>query len=152
MHASITFPFILAAVCLYVFDHVARIARTRYTVAWLTAEHALNGGTALVHVPSLGAGWRAGQHVRLRVVSSAWFGWWATWLVSRARPFTIAAGPGVGGMMLPIKAKGSWTHNLLRMAGEAADARPVDRSMDTERGRGPAREIRVIIEGPYSKH
>ncbi|KAI9451845.1 ferric reductase like transmembrane component-domain-containing protein [Russula earlei] len=149
-HSHATLPYILAAVGLYVFDHLARIARTRYTTAWLTAEHALNGGTTLVHVPSLGAGWRAGQHVRLRVVSRAWFGWWATWLVNRARPFTIAAGSNSSGMMLPVKAQGSWTRGLLRMSGDAADARPEEKFTDIERGRGPAREVRVIVEGPYS--
>ncbi|KAH9980123.1 hypothetical protein BGW80DRAFT_480803 [Lactifluus volemus] len=52
--------------------------------------------------------------------------------------------------MLPIKAKGSWTRNLLRMASGAADARPKGGPMDTERGRGPARKVRIILEGPYS--
>jgi ferric-chelate reductase len=137
---------------LYLFDHLARIARTRYATGWLTAEPALNGGTTLVYVPSLRAGWRAGQHVRVRIVSSAWFGWWATWFICRARPFTIAAGSDSGGMMLPIKALGSWTRNLLRMAGDADDARPEPMFTDPERGRGPAREVRVIVEGPYSKY
>jgi hypothetical protein len=105
-----------------------------------------------VHVSTIGAGWRAGQHVRLRVVSNAWFGWWATWLVCRARPFTIAAGSDTSGMMLPVKAQGSWTRNLLRMSGDAADARPKEKITDTERGRTPAREVRVIVEGPYSKY
>lgn len=136
---------------LYAFDHLARIARTRYTTGYLTAEHALNGGTTLVHVRSLRAGWRAGQHVRVRVVSNAWFGWWATWFFCRARPFTIAAGSDSSCLMLPIKAMGPWTRNLLRMAGEADDARPEPLYTDVERGRGPAREVRVIIEGPYSK-
>jgi len=145
-------PYVLTAVGLYVFDHLARIARTRYTTGWLTAEPALNGGTTLVHVPSLRAGWRAGQHVRVRVVSNVWFGWWATWFLCRARPFTIATGSDSGGMMLPIKAMGSWTRNLLRMAGEADDARPEPMYTDLEHGRGPARGVRVIIEGPYSKY
>lgn len=143
-------PYVLTAVGLYVFDHLARIARTRYTTAWLTAEHALNGGTTLVHAPFLGAGWRAGQHIRLRVVSSAWFSWWATWLVCRARPFTIATGSNSTGMLLPVKAHGPWTRSLLRMSGEAADARPEEKFTDTERGRAPAREVRIIVEGPYS--
>ncbi len=55
-------------------------------------------------------------------------------------------------MMLPIKVMGSWTRNLLRLAGEADDARPEPVYTDTERGRGPARGVRVIIEGPYSKY
>lgn len=38
------------------------------------------------------------------------------------------------------------------MSGEAADARPKERFADTERGRGPSREVRVIVEGPYGKH
>ncbi|KAI9442783.1 hypothetical protein F5148DRAFT_1327290 [Russula earlei] len=87
-------------------------------MAWLTAENALNGST------TLGTGWRAGQHVHLRVVSRAWFGWWATWLVNCARPFTIAAGSDSSGMMLPVKAQGSWTHGLLHMSGDVVDAHP----------------------------
>ncbi|KAH9991983.1 hypothetical protein BJV74DRAFT_771842 [Russula compacta] len=149
-HSSTSFPYLLAAVGVYIFDHLIRLARTRYTTAWLTAEHALNGGTTLVHVPSLGAGWRGGQHVRLRVISDAWFGWWTTWIFGRARPFTIAAASNSGGMMLIIKAQGSWTRNLLLMSGDAADARPPEKFPDAERGRGPAREVRVIVEGPYS--
>ena len=151
-HAPTTLPYIIAAAGLFGFDRIARIFRTRYTKAWLTAEHALNGGTTLVYLPSLGAGWRAGQHVRLRVVSSAWFGWWTTWFFSRGRPFSIAAGSDSVGMMLSVKVQGSWTRRLLDMSGEAADARPKERFADTERGRGPSREVRVIVEGPYGKH
>jgi ferric-chelate reductase len=151
-HARASLPYVLTAVGLYVFDHLARIARTRYTTGWLTAENALNGGTTLVNVRSLRAGWRAGQHVRVRVVSNAWLGWWTTWFFCRARPFTIASGSDSSCMMLPIKAMGSWTRNLLRLAGEADDARPEPAYTDVERGRGPAREVRVIIEGPYSKY
>ncbi|KAI9457618.1 ferric reductase like transmembrane component-domain-containing protein [Lactarius psammicola] len=150
MHYPPILPYLLAAAVLYAFDHIARIARTRYTTAWLTAENALNGGTTLVDIPSLGAGWRAGQHVRIRVVSDTWFGWWGTWLIGRARPFTIATGSNSGGMMLEIKAQGAWTRKLLRMADGASDARPAEKSTDAERGRGPAREVRIIVEGPYS--
>jgi ferric-chelate reductase len=151
MHSNSSWLYILAAGGLYVLDHLARFFRIRYAKAWLTPVHALNGGTTLIHVPSLGAGWRAGQHVRLRVVNIRWFGWWTTWF-GRARPFTIATASGTGGMILPIKADGKWTRTLLRMASVAASAHPDVRSMDTERGRGPAREVRVIIEGPYGKH
>ena len=146
-------PYVLTAVGLYAFDHLARVVRTRHTTGWLTAEHALNRGTTLVHVPSLRAGWRAGQHVRVRVVSGGWLAWLATWFLCRARPFTIAAGSDSGGVVLQIKALGSWTCNLLRVADDADDARPATRpeqiSTDAERGRGSVREVRVIIEGPY---
>ncbi|KAH9166989.1 hypothetical protein EDB89DRAFT_1856948 [Lactarius sanguifluus] len=147
MHQPFMLPYILAAVALYAFDHIARIARTSYTTAWLTAENALNGGTTLVNVPSLGGGWRAGQHVRIRVIGDTWFGWLATWLVGRARPFTIATGPNSGGMQLVIKARGPWTRKLLRMAA-ASDA--AEKPADAELGCKSAREVRVIVEGPYS--
>ncbi|KAH9075008.1 hypothetical protein EDB83DRAFT_1887989 [Lactarius deliciosus] len=147
MHQPIMLPYILTAVALYAFDHIARIARTRYTTAWLTAENALNGGTTLVDVPSLGGGWLAGQHVRIRVIGDTWFGWLATSLVGRARPFTIATGPNSGGMQLVIKARGPWTRKLLRMAATSDVA---EKPTDTELGRKPAREVRVIVEGPYS--
>jgi ferric-chelate reductase len=152
MHAPSTFPYILIAAGLFAFDRLARLFRTRCTKAWLTGEHALNGGTTLVHVPALGAGWRAGQHVRLRVVSDAWFGELMAWLFGRARPFTIASGSGSGGMILSVKAQGSWTRKLLRKSAGAADARPKERYCDLERGRGPAREVPIIIDGPYGRY
>jgi predicted ferric reductase len=152
LHRSACVPYVLAAVGLYAFDHLVRIVRTRHTTGWLTAEHALNGGTTLVHVPSLRAGWRAGQHVRVRVVSGGWFAWLATWFLGRARPFTIATGPHSGGMMLQIKAVRSGTRNLLRMAGDAGDINLKEMSTSVEHGRGSARGVRVIVEGPYGKY
>ena len=145
-------PYVLAAVVLYSVDHVIRVVRTRHTTGWLTAEHAVNRGTTLVHVPSLRAGWRAGQHVRFRVASGGWSVWLATWFLFRARPFTIATGPDSGGMMLHIKAVGSWSRNLLRMAEDAEDVRLKGISSSAESGRGAAREVRVIIEGPYGNY
>ncbi|KAH9000461.1 hypothetical protein EDB92DRAFT_1940194 [Lactarius akahatsu] len=147
MHKPFIWPYILAAVALYAFDHVARTARTRYTTAWLTAETALNGGTILVEVPSLGAGWRAGQHVRIRVTGDTWFSWLATWFVGHARPFTIATGSNSGGMLLVIKARGAWTRKLLRIAAAGSAA---GKSADAEGGCDGAREVRIIVEGPYS--
>ena len=147
MHTPSVFPYILAAVALYAFDHTVRIARTRYTTAWLTAETALNGGTTLVSVPSLDAGWRAGQHVRIRVIGDSWYSWLTTWFVGRARPFTIASASNSGGMLLVIKARGAWTRKLLRMAA-ADDA--TEKSTQAELGHNPTREVRIIVEGPYS--
>jgi predicted ferric reductase len=155
-HRKACVPYVLTAVGLYAFDRLVRVVRTRHTRGWLTAEYSLNGGTTLVRVPSLRAGWRAGQHVRVRVVSGGWLAWMATWFLCRARPFTIAAGSGSGGVVLQIKALGSWTRNLLRVAGDAEEARPPRRpeqnSTDVERGRRSAREVRVIIEGPYGNY
>ncbi|KAI9455090.1 hypothetical protein BJY52DRAFT_685195 [Lactarius psammicola] len=147
MHHPPILPYILVAVGLYAFDYIARIARTRHTTAWLTAEKALNGGTTLVGVPSLGAGWRAGQHVRIRIIGDTRFSWLATWFVGRARPFTIATRSNFGGVLLVIKARGTWTRKLLHMA-VAGDA--TEKSTNAESGHEPAREVRIIVEGPYS--
>jgi ferric-chelate reductase len=155
-HRIVCVPYVLGAVGLYAFDHLVRVVRTRYTTGWLTAEQALNGGATLVHVPSLRAGWRAGQHVRVRVVSGGWLAWLATLVLCRARPFTIAAGSDSGGMMLQIKALGSWTCDLLRVAGDADKSRRAKRPeqifTDVEHRRRSAREVRVIIEGPYGNY
>ena len=151
-HRSACVPYVLTAVGIYAFDHLVRVVRTRYATGWLTAEHAVNRGTTLVHVPSLRTGWHAGQHVRVRVVSGGWLAWLATWFLCRARPFTIAARSDSRGVMLQIKALGSWTRNLLRVA-DANNARPARRPeyipTNVEHGRGSPREVRVIIEGPY---
>jgi len=147
-HCPFVLPYIIAAVVLYGFDHIARLARTRYTTAWLTAENTLNGGTTLVSIPSLDAGWRGGQHVRIRVIGDSWFGW-LTWFVGRARPFTIATGSNSGGMLLVVKAKGAWTRKLMRMAA-AVDDDIKEKYPEVELGRAPTREVRVIVEGPYS--
>ena len=59
-HAPTALPYVLTVVGLYRFDHLARIARTRY-----------NGGTMLVHVPSSRlACWptRPGSHCQQCVV------------------------------------------------------------------------------------
>jgi ferric-chelate reductase len=152
-HRSACVPFVRAAVVLYSIDHVVRIVRTRHTTGWLTAEPAVNRGTTLVHVPSLRGGWRAGQHVRFRVASGGWLAWMVTWFFCRSRPFTIAAGPDSGGMMLQVKALGSWSRKLLRMAEDTDNVvRLKEMSTSAERGRGSAREVRVIIEGPYGNY
>ncbi|KAA1477803.1 hypothetical protein DENSPDRAFT_919417 [Dentipellis sp. KUC8613] len=114
-HPSLITPYILTPLLLYALDHGLRLARTRLARARLHALPALNGGTTRVAVPALGAGWRAGQHVRLRVVgagsgSSVWAVLGA-WAMGRARPFTVASAPGGGGMELLVKSggRGLWT-------------------------------------------
>ena len=94
-------------------------------------------GTTLVRIPTLNAGWRAGQFVRLRVLSRG-MGWYA-W--SEAHPYTIASaceGPGGGEMVFMIKKCGLWTRKLYDIASAPAD--------DDEKSE---RTVRVLVEGPY---
>ena len=86
-----------------------------------------------VEIPAINAGWRAGQHVRLRVISfkMGWFGW------AKVHPFTIAnvAESGPEGMVLMCKRAGGWTRKLYEIAKLGV-------------GCG-GREVRVVVEGPY---
>lgn len=90
-----------------------------------------------VEVPSLNAGWRAGQHVRLRVLSSSmgWLGW------SEVHPFTIAnTTRSPEGMILMCKKTGRWTGSLFNMAQTSSYG---------ENGKEAGRDVTVIVEGPY---
>lgn len=102
---------------------------------------------------NINAGWRAGQHVRVRILSTGigWFGW------TEMHPFTIASvgasdapvGGGAGntrkrsrggeeGMVLMCKRAGRWTTRLFEMAKMGG-------YMDGFMGR----EVKAWIEGPY---
>ena len=104
-----------------------------------------------IEVPSLNSGWRAGQHVRIRIFSSSlgWLGW------TESHPFTIASAPvisskqgrtvGEEGLILICKNAGGWTRKLYDMAKksgyiEAGIADGVD----------IGKTVAVMIEGPYS--
>jgi ferric-chelate reductase len=105
-----------------------------------------------IEIPNINAGWRAGQHVRIRILSSGmgWFGW------SEMHPFTIASvgasrssrggavsrgGSGAeDGMVLMCKKTGTWTRSLFEMA-------KLGGYIDGFAGR----QIKVWVEGPYGE-
>ncbi|KAG0693019.1 hypothetical protein DFH29DRAFT_1007765 [Suillus ampliporus] len=94
-------------------------------------------GITRVEVPSLNSGWCAGQHVRLRVLSSS-MGWWG-W--TEVHPFTIANVKQTSeGMVLMCKRTGHWTSSLFSMAQTASYG---------ETGKDVGCDVRVIVEGPY---
>ena len=93
-----------------------------------------------VEMPSIKSGWRAGQHVRIRILSSEM----GLLGCKIAHPFTVANVPGMcgeSGMVLLSKKTGQWTTGLYNLAARTSDS-------GTERG-DCAREVRVIVEGPY---
>ncbi|KAI0954316.1 hypothetical protein AcV7_007581 [Taiwanofungus camphoratus] len=88
-----------------------------------------------IEVPQLNAGWRAEQHLRIKVLSRGMgrLGW------SESHPFTIASvskDHGAEGLVLMCKKAGDWTGKLAKRAeyGEAG---------------GVGRDVKVLIEGPY---
>ncbi|KAG0697450.1 hypothetical protein DFH29DRAFT_1003688 [Suillus ampliporus] len=134
-HEPACVPYIIAACVFYIFGHVIRAVKTRITTARPRPLPEL--GITRVEVPSLNSGWRAGQHVRLRVLSSS-MGWWG-W--TEVHPFTIANVTQTSeGMVLMCKRTGRWTNSPFSMAQTASYG---------ETGKDVGRDVRVIVEGPY---
>lgn len=134
-HEPTCVPYVVAASVFYILDHVVRAVKTRITTAKLRPLSEL--GITRVEMPSINAGWRAGQHVRLRVLSSS-MGWWG-W--SEVHPFTIAnVAETSEGMVLMCKKTGRWTSSLFSMAQTASYS---------ETGLKLGCDVRVMVEGPY---
>ncbi|KAI0081353.1 hypothetical protein K474DRAFT_1588112 [Panus rudis PR-1116 ss-1] len=151
-------PYVAIAAALYVIDRVFRVVRSRIGTAHIETIPEI--GTTLVRFnqPRLNAGWKAGQHVRVRVMSlkMGWFAW------ADVHPFTIASAPRApsvaahfrthptlatqgddgGELVLMIKKAGDWTDRLYHLADEPARERPLD---------NPGTNIKMIVEGPYGE-
>ncbi|KAL5524840.1 hypothetical protein ACEPAF_9986 [Sanghuangporus sanghuang] len=140
-HESVCINWALLSVGIYGLDHFLRVIKTRFAVAKLTAVPEL--GITRVELPGVGAGWRAGQHVRLRVMSGEMglIGW------SVAHPFTIANASDSEsghGLVLLCKKAGSWTDKLYAAANRSGSY-----GSEEKYGAQRIREMRVIVEGPY---
>ncbi|PFH47037.1 hypothetical protein AMATHDRAFT_153113 [Amanita thiersii Skay4041] len=152
IHKPTTLPYIIALLFPFGIDYGLRILKTRYVSATIRPLPALNA--TRIEIPSINTGWRAGQHVRVRIVSSSmfsfsWFGW------TESHPFTIASAPvlsgsgrpavGEEGMVLICKKSGNWTGTLFEMA---------KRSGYIESGLTPGgvdigRSVKLLVQGPY---
>jgi ferric-chelate reductase len=133
----------------YGLDYAFRFFKSRFVTATIRPMPSLS--STRIEVPSLNSGWRAGQHVRIRIFSTSlgWLGW------TESHPFTIASAPvisskqgrtvGEEGLILICKNAGGWTRKLYDMAKksgyiEAGIADGVD----------IGKTVAVMIEGPYS--
>lgn len=134
LHNGTTFPWVLTALGVYGFDHLLRALKTRICTATLRPIPEL--GVTRIEIPHLNAGWRPGQHVRLRILSTGVgiLGW------SEAHPFTIASVSGEG-LSLMVKKAGDWTNKVYDMA-TMSDA-------IHKGGWGAEKKAKVWIEGPY---
>lgn len=139
MHFESAVKYVLLGVVIYAVDNFMRIVKTRVTKARVRALPEL--GITEVELPTVTTGWRAGQHVRIRFLTTelgitSW---------SIAHPFTIAnASDSAGGKGLTLLCKkaGRWT-NSLYAAAERAD------HYGMEGGYGHYRKMNVMVEGPY---
>ena len=141
-HKPAIVPYVLAAVGIYAIDHLARLAKLRICEARIKPLPELE--TTRIQIPTLNTGWRAGQHVRLRVLSSrmgGWLGW------AENHPFTIASMPNSeNGLILMCRqtgSAGSWTTRLFDLAKASGYGHG-------ERGKTAAGgDVMVMVEGPY---
>ncbi|KZT58484.1 hypothetical protein CALCODRAFT_495000 [Calocera cornea HHB12733] len=116
-------PWIISGLAIYACDLVARMMRMRYKTAYLEP---VGDQMTLVHIPHAAGRWRAGQHVRLRLVLGT--------RILQAHPLTIINSAPTGdktrsqGMWLAARVAGDWTGEL--------------------NGLGKT-HLRVIFDGPY---
>ncbi|KAH9482731.1 Ferric/cupric reductase transmembrane component B [Psilocybe cubensis] len=132
MHKKSTFPYVVTAAVLFAVDHLLRVVKTRCSTAFLRPIPEL--GLTRVEIPGINAGWRAGQHVRLRVVSSGMglLGW------AENHPFTVANISNTEeGMVLLCKESGDWTRRLEKIAKSSTHEGTI------------GRQVKVMVEGPY---
>ncbi|KAJ6551431.1 hypothetical protein B0H19DRAFT_1157610 [Mycena capillaripes] len=131
-HYPQVIPYLYATTAIYGFDKLMRLAKTRISTATIRPIPEL--GVTRVEIPYINKGWRAGQHVRIQVFSSAMgiFGW------AEVHPFTIASeSNSKEGLVLMCKKTGTWTHKLFATAS------------NTGAEWGVGRNVRVVVEGPY---
>ncbi|KAL4078074.1 hypothetical protein J3A83DRAFT_4087325 [Scleroderma citrinum] len=134
-HAPISRPYVLTAVVVYGLDHFIRLLKTRVTTANIRVVPEL--GLTCVEIPTINKGWCAGQHVRLRVLSTGE----GLWDALEAHPFTISTVPGnKQGLVIACKDVGRWTSKLFNMANSSTRG---------ERGLTDVKTVRVMVEGPY---
>ncbi|KAK2467906.1 hypothetical protein APHAL10511_000201 [Amanita phalloides] len=143
-HRTSTLLFVVAVAALYGLSLVLRLMKTRIVTATIRPLPSLSA--TRIEIPKVNSGWRAGQHVRVRILSMQLgrFGW------AESHPFTIASapvaeGPVVGddSLTLICKKTGTWTAKLFEMAKEGY------LESGFAQGAEVGRTIKIMIEGPY---
>ncbi|EIN12070.1 hypothetical protein PUNSTDRAFT_119206 [Punctularia strigosozonata HHB-11173 SS5] len=132
-HEARTAQYAFGTAMLYAADRALRLIRSRIVTGTLSPIPEL--GMTRITVP-YNAGWRPGQHVRIRILSSGMglLRW------SESHPFTISTAPLTEeNLVLMCKATGGWTTNLYNLAcGKRDNEEPT-----------ASRTVHVWIEGPY---
>ncbi|KAJ9101718.1 hypothetical protein QFC21_003057 [Naganishia friedmannii] len=128
MHISAALPYCLAGASLYGADILLRASRTR--IAEANLQVAPGTDSTIISVPGLKEGWRAGQHIVIRIPKMGGLDG------IEGHEFTIASAPGAEGLRLIIKNAGNWSKKLR------------DISLESDKN-GSGLSTRVIVEGPY---
>ncbi|KLO15167.1 hypothetical protein SCHPADRAFT_871410 [Schizopora paradoxa] len=138
-HRHQTRKFIAVAAGLYGADLILRFTlRQKITKAYLYAVPEL--GMTRVEIPSIRGGWRAGQHIRLRVLTgmgpTMWFETHPFSIVSVSSDNHLNNNELGDGLVLMCKRVGGWTERLYALASSA-------------RSEEKAVCVRVSLDGPY---
>ncbi|WVQ70853.1 hypothetical protein IAR50_000378 [Cryptococcus sp. DSM 104548] len=131
-HVDTAVPYCIAALAFYLVSALCSLTKTRLATAQLHAVPSAE--STIITIPELRSGWRAGQHVRIRIPSLG------LRQGSEAHPFTIASAPNGEGLVLICKRAGDWTMSLFNLAQNL-------RAADTESQQSQG--VTVILEGPY---
>ncbi|KAF8311051.1 hypothetical protein DL93DRAFT_2169272 [Clavulina sp. PMI_390] len=140
IHRPAAIPWSIAAGGIYALDLILRAVQARYTSA--TVEYLPTLQATRVVVPSLRSGWRAGQHVRLFVLSTGM----GVMNAVESHPFTIASiSEDREGIVLYCHEAGDWTRQLAKLAMED----PAAGVAAKEAGLGSKKTVSVLVQGPY---
>ncbi|OAV98148.1 hypothetical protein PTTG_08587 [Puccinia triticina 1-1 BBBD Race 1] len=114
LHTECTRPFLAACIAFLVLDNLLKIVKLRFKLATFTA---MPGGLTRIEVKGINDGWRAGQHVFLRVLKGR--------QIFEKHPFTIANAPNsstpygsTDHLLIVAKAAGDFTERIYSLAGQ----------------------------------
>jgi ferric-chelate reductase len=124
-----------AGAIIYIISMIFTLFKTKVTKAELLALQPAS--STVVTIPALRTGWRAGQHVRIRVPALGWR------LGFEGHPFTISSAPDGEGLILMCKNSGDWTKALHKLAqGPTGHA-------ESALGPNAPVDVTMIVEGPH---
>ncbi|TYJ53159.1 hypothetical protein B9479_006229 [Cryptococcus floricola] len=129
---EVSVPITVSSGVVYGVSMICSLTKTRLASAEIVAHP--GSDVVTVTIPALKSGWRAGQHVRLRVPATGGVHF------LEGHPFTIASAADSEGAVLMIKNTGDWTRKLYKLAAKSAG--------DAEAPGAPLKTT-VIVEGPY---
>lgn len=124
-----------AGAVIYFISMIFTLFKTKITKAELLALQ--TASSTVVTIPALRTGWRAGQHVRIRVPALGWR------LGFEGHPFTISSAPDGEGLILMCKNSGDWTKALHKLAQG-----PVGHGESALGPNAPV-DVTMIVEGPH---
>ncbi|MBW0531637.1 hypothetical protein O181_071352, partial [Austropuccinia psidii MF-1] len=155
-HVDATHPYLAVCIAAICFDSICKLLKTRLKRATFTAMPA---GLTRIEVAGVKDGWRAGQHVFIRVLKGRH--------IFEKHPFTIANAPNsttpygsTNNLLLVAKATGDFTKSIHRLAGlprsvELSDPKSLEKSKPINQVPSDDPVIpsetyfHVILDGPY---